>query len=310
MGVAERVFGGQIEPEFFDRLVSRQALVIAFLGGVIAIVTPLFGGWFSFPWDVAYVSLILLCVAVISLFVFGRFHVEKMDEAESEKEELKNEKEELKDEIDEREEFYSLIDEKNTSPVELDYKNLNVEISDGAADNVVYEMGISALEGHELDIYYALIGTDKGVSWDDLDVNPVGGHVHDYRRRDYEKFTRFVVEFRLDHMITSGDTYKFEFSLEHDVVDPDENAAYLLVREPTDSLGLHIVFPEGWEPNRRVAKYREKTEGSKRNESETSLPRPDKTQNEDEKWCIDWRCSSCQWGQAYQVDWTASYDEA
>lgn len=242
-----------------------------------------------------YVLMILLIVAIIW---FRSYHKVTVKNLRSNTSDLRAKVSNLEDEIEEANRYSHLIDQKNTSPVLVNRKEIMVEICEGGPDEITFTFVISAPEGNKINKYTALIGTDiEDAKWEDLDFNIEGGSVSTYRRRDFNEFRRFVVEIELFENVSFDETYELSFSVNDDVLTPEDDEVIHLVREPTDQTATKVVFPEGWEPKRRVAEGRGDLEVN-------DLPRPTKTLK-DGYWQLNWEYNSCEIRQSYVVDYTA-----
>lgn len=262
-----------------QRIKERWKSIIFLLGGGVALVTPLFTAF-----DTLEARLIWI-LAICLVFLGAAFFVALRRISE------------LKDEIEERDSYYNLIDEKFTLPVEIKEKNLFVEMNDGGDDIIRYENTIAATEGNQIDKFYALIGTNKKATWEDLDPDTEGATVVDHHRRDYEELTRFILTLEFHQLVSEDDSYDISYTVSHDVVDVDDDYAYQVIRHPTDEVKIGLTFPDGWEPVRAIASHDDDSESP-------SLPQPEKDL-EDDNWKIEWNCSSCSIGERYEIDYLA-----
>lgn len=214
----------------------------------------------------------------------------------------------VEESLEDQKGYDNLIDEKYTLPVFIHNKSLEVRVSEGN-DRVKYKYTISSTDGNTIENFYALIGTDKEVSWEDLDISTEGGQIEEYHRRDYEEFSRFIITFRLFDAVGPNDTYEISYSLEHDVVDIDDDYSYLNIRHDTETTNFELIFPDGYQPVRYVASQKETGMDEESTETDRSLPDPELNQNEGQA-CITWSCSSVSLGNRYKLDWIVEEDSS
>jgi cell division protein FtsB len=286
---------------------------ISILAGIITVYTPTTFDFFPSGFKIEYfLSVILVCI----LLAFLRYWREsikekralenKIQELESEMQDIESENkalesyiQDLESELEEANGYSSLIDQKNTSPVIVNEKKMNVRIREDEKDEVEFNFDLSAVEGNEVNKYTALIGTDiDGTTYDDLNIDVENGDVACYRRRDFENIRRFVVEIDLYRTITYYDSYQLSFSMINDVLEPKNDYVYILIRENTTSTKMNIEFPEGWKPQRRISCGRGNLELK-------DLPDPDLRQNDNNRWELGWEYNDCVVGQSYKIDYTA-----
>lgn len=281
--------------EEWEKLSNTWKTVIKFisiLAGIITIYTPTTFDFFPSGYKIKY---FLLIIIVCILLGFLRYRKETV----SEKQSLKNEIQNLKSELEEVNGYSSLIDQKNTSPVLVNEKRMNVRIHEEEEDEVEFTFDLSAVEGNEVNKYTALIGTDiDGTTYDDLNINVNNGDVVCYRRRDFEGIRRFVVEIDLYRTITQHNSYQLSLSMNDDLLEPNDDYVYVLIRENTVSTKINIEFPEGWKPKRRISCGRGNLELE-------TLSDPGMHQNENNRWELRWEYNNCVVGQSYKIDYTA-----
>lgn len=302
--------------EEWEKLSNTWKTVIKFisiLAGIITIYTPTTFDFFPSGYKIEY---FLLIIIVCILLGFLRYRKETVSEKQalkneiqesesniqklkSDKQELKSEIQNLKSELEEANGYSSLIDQKNTSPVLVNEKKMNVRIQEEEEDEVEFTFDLSAVEGNEVNKYTALIGTDiDGTTYDDLNINVNNGDVVCYRRRDFEEIRRFVVEIDLYRTITQHNSYQLSLSMNDDLLEPNDDYVYVLIRENTVSTKINIEFPEGWKPKRRISCGRGNLELE-------NLSDPGMHQNENNRWELRWEYNNCVVGQSYKIDYTA-----
>lgn len=278
--------------ELFDYFKNVWVVLIFGLAAVVTVATPVVTGWFSVAWALVYVLIVLLITVTAYSVALLNYSAD-----------LREEKSELESEMEEKDEYYSLIDSMYSSPVEIQEKEtfVNINVDEENNDRVEFTDRLCALDGFEVDEYYALIGItgDKDISWDDLDIQTSGGTVDEYKRRDYENVTRYIIKFLLSDLVDDQDSHELVYGFEHDVVSAEQDEAFVVIREPTGTARVEIKFPEGWVPERSVANGRSE-------DLDRNLPQPDQEQDEDGRWWIKWNCSSCKVGESYIIDWTAT----
>lgn len=286
----------------WERLSTTVQLIISGIVVLAAIVTlgvPLMSPNFPSAFIGDYILAITLTAVVVGSIGYRQILVNDIRDLQDELSDLKNEISNLEDEIEEANAYQHLIDQKNTSPVLVNEKNLQVDIFENNPDEVTFTLSLSALEGNTVYKYTALIGTDNGdTTWEDLDFTPENGSVSTYRRRDFEDLRRFVVEIDLYESVEPDETYELSYSLRHDVMNPEDDYVFTLIRERTDRSSIDVKFPERWEPQRKVSYGRGDLEIE-------GLQDPESYLDDDGHWHLDWECNNCNVGQSYVVDFTA-----
>jgi len=281
--------------EKIPKTTKRVIAVLTTISAIVTIVVPIASDVIPSEFVGDYILLVLLIAFAVG---FGSYHIITVRDLDASITALDKKVGSLKDEVEEANAYNHLIDQKNTSPVLVNRKDVEVKICENGSDEITFTFVLSALTGNKVDKYTALIGTDvQDVSWEDLNFTLQNGSVSNVRRRDHNDFRRFVIEIELLEKVTPDETYELSFSVKDDVQSPDNDEVFQLVRERTERITTKIIFPEGWEPKRRIAKGRGELDIE-------SLPSPTK-KIENNRWRLYWEYNSCEVGQSYVVDYTA-----
>jgi len=252
---------------------------------IITLLVPIYNDWIPENFTGDYIlSIVLVAVTAFSLSINNR---------------LWSKINKLKGEIEEADAYQYLIDEKNTSAVRIRKKEMIIEISEDGPDDITYSFELESLEDNTIDEYIGLIGTDREYAWEDLNFSTNDAGLKQQRRRDFDDLRRFVVEMELHEEVSNSYTYPLDYGISADVVDPESDKAFLLVREPTDYCKIDIILPSEWKPQRKIASGREELEIPDLNE-------PDRELDDEGNWHIKWECNDCEVGHSYEIDYTAT----
>lgn len=266
---------------FFELFKNRTTGAIFGIGVLIGIfspvIEPLLPADFSLIWGISYVLFLIFVITVYNFYGVW-------------------------EEIAEQENLSEFIDPKRRTPAVLSTKKIHIEVNDNGPDHIVYSFHISAaFDESPISEFWGMIGTDKEVTDDDLEIEPTGGELVNKWRRDYREFRRFLCLFKLDDTVQTGDKYPLRYSFDINAIDPREDFAYLLVREPTQYGEIIISFPEGWRPTGKWCFERDNEAADEEKECEDD---PTVSQR-DGRWVIEWHSNNLIEGESYRVEWTA-----
>jgi hypothetical protein len=179
---------------------------------------------------------------------------------------------------------------------------LTVDVTEDGPDSLEYYFTLKgAFDDTMVNEFYFLSGTDKNMSWEDVDFDIDGGTELDHWRRDYRHLSRFLTLVRLNQAVGSSTREELSIRFDLDVVDPDENRAYLVVREPTDIAKIEIILPAGWVSAGRWC-YERDTAGGQGGLCE---PDPVEVVRDDGRRMISWETDELVEGESYIVEWKA-----
>lgn len=198
------------------------------------------------------------------------------------------------------------LEPKRRSHAVLEEKINTVEIREDGPDKLTYDNVISAaFEDEPITQFYALIGTDRDMELNQEDMREMleveGGVYERHERRDWFKYARYLVTFRLTGSVGQNDQHSLRYTYEHDVVSPEADAGNLVVREETKIAELNIGFPDGWTPTTCHC-YNDM------DENEPCEIAPDIVE-EDDEWRIKWRNTDVALNDMYRLTWTAEKTE-
>lgn len=203
---------------------------------------------------------------------------------------------EIKGELEEQKVYNNMIDEKYTQPVAVNNKGIKVELAEQADDKVTYTHKICALENNTIETFYGLIGTNKQVAWEDLDIDIDGGKIEEHFRRDYEEFSRFIISIKLYSSVDSSESYELSYTIHHDVVDIQNDYSYLNIRHKTDETNFELVFPKEFNAKHATAKQDEPED------CEVTLHDPEIDDSKENN-IITWRHNDLSLGDRYKLEW-------
>lgn len=215
----------EIDPTLLRQLWNRVTGLVVGVAAVIAIVTPLVRPDFiTASIAVAYLELVVIVLLVGSLWVL-----------------LVN----VSEERNLREWTLPL----RQNPVNVEKKVLTIDVTEGGPDEIEHTFEFTPAFNEPINEFKALIGSDRHLSWEELDIQCDGGEVEQdaYERRDWGDITRFIFPIRFDAI--SGDQFKtITYFYEVDAFDVEGDSAFTVIRSLTNRAVIDITFPEGWKP--------------------------------------------------------------
>lgn len=273
--------------KYVEKIKTQSKTTVMLLGAVLAVVQPLFPIEMTLVESALYTVIIIGSVGwVLAYLTYTQLNRSKRNISR------------LEGKIDQQKEYDDLVDSKYTLPVHIQKKGLYVNINENGKDQVKFENTICAADDSSIDKFYGFIGTDKNISWENLDVEAEGATVDTHHRRDHEEFTRFIITLDLDQLVKPDDSYDISYSITHDVVDVENDHSYLNIRHPVEQSEFRMVFPEGWKPKRYIASPEDDSE---RND----IPQPTRNEEDDGLYSLSWSYTSASLGDRYEIDWRA-----
>lgn len=294
-----------LDREFLAYTFKRYSTIIMLLGALFTVSRPVVSAvtpsentpsWLPSQ-DLIPVYLLLILFSGI-LYTY----VEAWNDYREERKQLDR----LKTELGDLQTRAELDRKRKESPIAILSKSLDVEIEEDGDDTVSYGYEVKPIfDDGIVTQFKAIIATDRDVDWEDLNVREDGLR---FVEKDYEPLgeeNRYLITYELEETAHPGSPSKFSYTFDQDVVSVDEDAANLMIEDPTRKCIISTIFPEGWKPigydcyNIPKGKYQDNdawVEADKR---------PDKYERQDGKWTIRWERENPEEEHIYEVQWTA-----
>ncbi|AUV81266.1 hypothetical protein C2R22_05975 [Salinigranum rubrum] len=190
------------------------------------------------------------------------------------------------------------------NPVNVERKEMEVTLTEDGPDHVEHHYEVTPAFDDPVSIFYALIGSDRNLTWDELDVRVTGGNINPatYERRDWGGMTRFIFPIRFS-AISEGDYKEFSYEYDVDAFNVAKDSAYTVIRSLTKRARIKINFPQGWKPTEY--NIYEGVDNDERVLGGDDL----NLVHEDGKWILIWECTNLALEEYFRLEYIAARDE-
>jgi hypothetical protein len=167
----------RIDPDLLDQLTNRMSGVLGAIAILVGIAAPFVRPEYVTPLTgLLYVETVLLVLAVANIGV-------------------------LLVHVSEERSLHEWTRPLRQNPVNVERKVLDATLSEDDADHVEHHYEVTPAfddDADAVDRFYALVGTDRDLTWEDLDIRADGGNIDSdsCERRDWGDMTRFIFPIR------------------------------------------------------------------------------------------------------------------